>query len=99
MFFIPSIEVNGLVPWMSQVISLNTVRNVLMVTNRTPASISRRGQQAALAEAVMPYFSRSFFGSLRQVERLPGFGAGHHAEGGLEVAVHQLRPTGWLEDS
>ncbi len=41
----PSIDVNGLVPWMSQVISSKTVRNVLTVTNRTPASISRRASR------------------------------------------------------
>ena len=38
----PSMDVNGLEPWMSQVISSNTVRNELIVTKRTPASTSRR---------------------------------------------------------
>ena len=54
MSFMPSIDVNGLVPWMSQVISSNTVRNVLTVTNRTPASISRRASRQHWPKRFMP---------------------------------------------
>ena len=55
---IPSIEVNGFEPWMSQVISSNTVRNALIVTNRTPLSISRRASRQHWPNRVMPYRSR-----------------------------------------
>ena len=51
---IPSIDVNGFEPWMSQVISSKTVRNVLTVTNRTPASISRRASRQHWPKRVMP---------------------------------------------
>ena len=54
MFFMPSIDVNGFVPWMSHVISSNTVRNVLIVTNRTPASTSRRASRQHWPKRFMP---------------------------------------------
>ena len=51
---IPWIEVNGFEPWMSHVISSNTVMNVLMVTNRTPASINRRASKQHWPKRVSP---------------------------------------------
>ena len=45
MSFMPAMDVNGLDPWMSQVISSNTVRKVLMVTKRTPLSTNRRASR------------------------------------------------------
>ena len=54
MFFIPSIDVKGLLPWMSQVISSKTVKKVLMVTNRTPASTSRRASKQHCPKRFMP---------------------------------------------
>ena len=39
------IGLNGAEPWMSQVISLKTVSNMLMVTKRTPRSIIRRARR------------------------------------------------------
>ncbi len=51
---IPSIEVNGFEPWMSQVISSNTVRKALIVTNRTPLSISRRASRQLWPNRVIP---------------------------------------------
>ena len=51
---IPSIDVNGFEPWMSQVISSNTVMNVFTVTNRTPASIKRRASKQLWPKRFMP---------------------------------------------
>ena len=51
---IPSIDVNGFEPWMSQVISSKTVRKVLIVTNRTPFSISRRASRQHWPNRVIP---------------------------------------------
>ena len=48
---------------MSQLISLNTVRNVLTVTNRTPASISRRASKQHCPKRFLPYRSRTLSGS------------------------------------
>ena len=48
---------------MSQVISSNTVRNVLTVTKRTPASISRRASRQHWPKRFMPYRSRTAVGS------------------------------------
>ena len=96
MFFMPSIDVNGLEPWMSQVISSNTVRNVLIVTNRTPASIKSPGEQAALAEAIHAVASRGRLRLLGQIERIAGLRAGHQAISGLEIVVHQLARSRWL---
>ena len=50
----PSIDVKGLEPWMSQVISSKTVRNVLIVTNRTPFSTSRRANRQHWPNRFMP---------------------------------------------
>ena len=94
---IPSIEVNGFEPWMSQVISSNTVRNALIVTNRTPLSISRRASRQHWPNRVMPYRSRVACRFLGQVERLAGLGAGHQPERRLEVAVEQGGVLGGLE--
>ena len=66
MSLIPVMEVKGLDPWMSQVISLKTVMNVLIVTNRTPASTSRRARRQHCPNRVMPYRSRTFRGSLER---------------------------------
>ena len=54
MSLIPSIEVNGFDPWMSQVISSKTVRNALMVTNLTPLSISRLARRQLWPKRVIP---------------------------------------------
>ena len=93
----PSIEVNGLVPWMSQVISLNTVRNVLSVTNRTPGFDQPPGQEAALAEPRHPVAVADFFGFLGEIERFAGLGAGDQAKRGLEIAVQKLGVLALLE--
>ena len=47
-------SVNGREPWMSQVISLNTVSNMFTVTKRTPASISRRAKRHDWPKRVRP---------------------------------------------
>ena len=93
----PSIEVNGFEPWMSQVISSNTVRNALIVTNRTPLSISRRASRQHWPNRVMPYRSRDRRRFLGQVERRAGLGAGHQPECRLEVAIEQRGVFGGLE--
>ena len=59
----PGLLVKGFEPWMSQVISSNTVRNVLTVTNRTPASINRLASRQHWPNRVMPYRSRTCCGS------------------------------------
>ena len=41
-------------PWMSQVISSKTVSNMLTVTNRTPASISRRASRQLWPKRLRP---------------------------------------------
>ena len=45
---------NGADPWMSQVISLNTVSNMFTVTNRTPASTRRRASRQLMPKRFRP---------------------------------------------
>ena len=53
-FDICTMSVNGFDPWMSQVTSSNTVSNMFTVTNRTPASISRRAIRQHWPNRVRP---------------------------------------------
>ena len=82
---------------MSQVISSKTVSNMLTVTKRTPASISRRASRQLWPKRVMPYRSRTASGSAMQVERLARLLRRHQRVGLLEVGVEQPRVLRRLE--
>jgi len=53
-FLYASIGLNGAEPWMSHVISLNTVSNMFTVTKRTPDSTRRRASRQLMPKRLRP---------------------------------------------
>ena len=82
---------------MSQVISSNTVSNMLTVTKRTPASISRRASRQLWPKRFMPYFSRTASGSLCSSNASRAFLRRHQRVRLVEVGVQQPRVLRRLE--
>ena len=82
---------------MSQVISSNTVSNMLTVTKRTPASIMRRASRQLCPNRFMPYFWRTLFRLARELERLARLLRRHQRVGLVEGGVEQPRVLRGLE--
>ncbi len=99
MFFMPSMVVNGLLPWMSQSDFIEDRQECVDGDEPYTGFDQPTGQQTTLAEAIHPIaFANQgrFFG---EVKRHPRLGAVHHPVSGLEVGIEQLRRFGRFEPS